>query len=590
MPFITFDGKQHFVPGVFTKTIVRSSLPGPLPQFHVPIGLSRGWEGHPYNADALKLDSENDFTPFFLAGTDGAIGQYFGFESEMHVGIRSAKRHGLPLVYAVNLAPLTRFSILVESTGPVAQFSLLPKSFGAPPSWMKVGYIGASGTLTIVEVKQYAMIAQDVGATDTRIFVTGQNTWLLEDLDIVIGESGTGFSRTIERVGQDIGADGRIDYWIELDSALGAPLAVSADAIVLTYDEPGAIVTTGLTTGQAILDHLSQDPEAKELLVAEKDVAFDDSAPIDIPTPTALHLISAWGVRAGGTSPAPTSTDLTAFIALMNGGEFDKFAVREQLIPRTYWLGVGDSASHIVMRDYSVAERTRGFPISVNTGVRWGDTDLAAGDDTNPTFRSAALNSENVMIPAGGLDRRAAYLTIGAAIWGRRVEGGPGHNLTNDTLIFQEREVDWDEIVGGELSQLHKKGVPTYKLSIGQTIRYKISQGLSTLQANAVIWNETDSTTWSVHQRDLADFVNAVIQRDFEEFLIGADIVDPNSVAATLRRRAERSLLSQSFIEEFTITSILPNVEGNGFDVKWSVRLPKTNDFMTVETTILIGE
>jgi hypothetical protein len=593
MPSITFDGKQHFIPGVYDKTIVRSSLPGPLPLFHIPILQARGWEGHPYDADSKKLASENDFTPFRAFGTAGSFAEYFGANSDMHRATVWGKRHGLPLAWGVNLAPLTRASLVVQSTGPISQFTVYPKSFGAPPHWMKIGWVTATGIWTIVPLKNYAMVAQDVGPTDTRIFVTGENTWLVEGLTVTLGDNvSSAITRDIVDVGQDIGADGRIDYWIELDSALGSSIAVATHAIVLTYDETGKVEnSTPLTTGQQILDYFSQDPTAKELIVAEKDVAFTDALPIDVATPIAFKDITAWGAVVVGTSPAPTSTDVQNFVDLMNGGEFDAFAVREQALPNTYLLAVGDSASHVVMRDYATAERTRGFPINLTTGVRWGDTDLAAGDDTNPTVRSAALDSQDTMLIAGGLDREAAYISHASAVWARRIEGGPGHNLTNDELIFSEREVAWNEVDDGELTELLKKGVDTYKLSVGQGIRYKVAQGISTLQNNqGAIWNETDATSWSVMQRDLADFVNAVIKRDFEELQVGADQVDANSIAAVLTRRAEKSLENQGFILEFTITSIELNDAGNGFDVKWSVRLPITNDFMTIVTTILIGE
>tara|TARA_R110000824_G_scaffold54028_2_gene149062 strand:- start:15834 stop:17612 length:1779 start_codon:yes stop_codon:yes gene_type:complete len=592
MPNIVFNGQKHFIPGVYDKTIVRSSLPGPLPQFHTPLALSRAWQGHPYNADSLKLAGEPPFTPFLVAGTAGTVAEYYGFNSDLHRSMVWAKRHGLPLVYACSLSPLTRASVLVTSLGPVSEFTVYPKSFGAPPGWTKLGWVGGSGTLTIVPVKSFAMVATTLLAADTRIYVQGNNTWLVEGLEITLGDNSIApVTRTIVQTGNDIAADGRIEYWIEVDAPVGFGFSTASYALVLVYNETGKTVEAGIATGQAFLDFLSQDPAANQLLVAQKDVGFSDVLPIDIPTPTALNKITAWGAVANGTSPAPTSADVDAYISLMNGGQFDAFAVREQAIPQAYYLGVGDSDSHKSMRDYSTAERVRGFPISVTSGVQWGDTSLVALDDTAPPFRSAALDSENVMLLAGGLDREAAYLSIAAATWARRVAAGPGHNLTNDELIFSEREKSWNQIENGELATLLKKGVSTYKLSFAQTIRYRLAQGISTLQNNqGLIWNENDATTWSTMQRDLADFVNAVIKRDFEESLIGADQVDPNAIAAIMSRRAEKSLLKQSFIKTFTITSIALNSGANGYDVKWSVTLPDTNDFMTVETTILIGE
>ena len=78
------------------------------------------------------------------------------------------------------------------------------------------------------------------------------------------------------------------------------------------------------------------------------------------------------------------------------------------------------------------------------TGTIWFFT----RDDTDPLFRASSLNSDSVALAICGLDREAAYLSLAPALWGIRVSRGPGHNLTNDDLIFSELEVLWDEING----------------------------------------------------------------------------------------------------------------------------------------------
>ena len=66
--------------------------------------------------------------------------------------------------------------------------------------------------------------------------------------------------------------------------------------------------------------------------------------------------------------------------------------------------------------------------------------------------------------------------------------------------------------------------------------------------------------------------------------------VDANAIAAVLVRRAEKSLIARGYIKEFRVTSIVLNDGANGYDVRWAVKLPDTVDFLTFETTILIGE
>ena len=59
--------------------------------------------------------------------------------------------------------------------------------------------------------------------------------------------------------------------------------------------------------------------------------------------------------------------------------------------------------------------------------------------------------------------------------------------------------------------------------------------------------------------------------------------------SAALRNRAEKSLIGRGYLATYTITSIAPNSGDNGYDVQQSYSLPKTNDYVTLDNTILIG-
>mgnify|MGYP001068825233 CR=1 FL=1 len=589
MPSIFFDGRQQFVPGAYTKTEVRSSLPGPLPALHVAVLLGQGPVGKPYSVAASALDVEGDQVPWEYCGTATKVARENGYESELAIGATYGWRHGLPGAYVVNLAPLTRPSIELDAAASLAQVDVYSKAYGAPANALQLSYVASTDILTIVPVKAFAMLSANTSISDTRVYLSGSHGWLSENAKVYIADNTTTTPVlvTVSDSGVEIDSNGQRLYWVELSAGLAAAYTTADYAFVYQMDTSNTITGTGLGTPQAVIDFINNDAAASQLLSAERNATYDGSDLVDL---TIDSL--GWSTNStAGTSPPMTNTQLQAFVSNMNAGDWDKFVEAEQVIPHSYLLLSGDSTLQGTLRDYAIAERTRNYPIAATAGVSWGDTVIGAGDSTDPTFRSGALNSQDFCLVAGGLDRRAAYLTLAPAVFARRVAGGPGHNLTNDTFIYEELEKLWDEIDSGELTALLKAGVVSYKLSVGQSIQYAVSQGLSTLQANGgAIWNEVDSTTYSLMQRDLADFANIVIKRDMESLQVGANEVTATTVGAVLFRRAARSLLKQGFITDFAIESITLNDAGSGYDVVWNVRLPTTADFITITTIILLGD
>lgn len=588
------NGQVRYVPGVSATTKVASSLPGAAPAFHIPVLLGHGFDGHPYNADGSLVLNESPHTPFKLVPVESVAADYFGNNSDIHAAMKFAKRHGLPFAFVSCLSAMTRASLIATATGPTEQLTLYARRWGPAAGWIKIKF--ASSIFTITPVKRYALLSSNLGSAATRLTFTRPVDWLTVGASVVVGSNAVaGVTRTITAIGSEIQANGQRLYWAELSSSVGSACNTSAYALVLQYDTDHTITSPALTTAQAVIDWFNSS--TNYLFIAVKHANFTNAALIAIASTTPLKEIAAWGTATTGTAPAVTGSDVDAFIALMNGGELDNFAEREGFDPQTYLLVDGSSTNHQKMRDYATAERARldGFPISVTVGCRWGDTAIGAGDDTDPTKRAGDLNSQDVQLAAGGLDREAAYLSLAPAIWGLRIAGGVPHNQTNDDLVFSEREKNWNEITNGDLSTLCKKGVVTYKLSRAAAgNRFRVSQGLSTLQANdGLIWNEGDATTWSTQQRDNADYVEMILRRDFEEAVIGADAIDPNAIAAILTRRATKTLVARGLIKSsdgFRITNLQLNDAGNGYDLAWSIRLPDTSDFLNFDTTILIGE
>lgn len=590
MPQIELDGVTHYVPGVYIATRVESSLTGPTPAFHIPVLLGAGWDGHPYDVVSKQVAGEARLSPLKRINTEGQCADYFGREQPLHRGFRVAKRHGLPFAYVVNLSDMVRASIIAETSGNVSEFVLYPKKWGPMGGWPKVSL--NAGVWATTPVKRYAQIAANVGSSAVRIYTVGNHPWITIGATVHIGSNAVaGVDKTVTNVGSEINSSGQRAYWFEVNTTVGSALNTSDYAVVLQYDTGAVETSPAHATCQALIDWLNTTSK-HWTAVATAAAAL----PATVATATAIKdLGSTWGTFTAGTAPAPTDTELADFVSVMNAGEWARFVVDQGVLPRAYCLLSSDATMHATMRDYAIAERARGeqYAISVTTGCAWGDVVVGAGDTTAPEYRAATLNSQEVDLCANGGDREAAFLSMAPAVWGRLVAGGVGHNLTNDELLFSEYETEWNEIEDSELSTLCRRGVVTNKLSIALPPRYRLSQGTSTLQANTVIWNPSDKTTWSRQQRDLADGTNRVLAQVFEEFEIGGDKVDRNGIAQMLQR-TKKQLQRLGWIlgtdDGLTVTSIEINSAGNGYDVALAVRHPNTVDFIAFTVTVLIGE
>lgn len=585
MPQVTApDGTTKYVPGVYFDTKVRSNLPGPLPEFQIPVILGPCFEGHPYDADTKTETGEAMLGTAKFFGTAGACGDYYGRGSEMHRAFVWAQRHGLPGAYCIGLSPMVRASAMADIAG-VNQAKVYSRTFGPVGGWTKVGF--AAGVLTIQKVKNYALFAANVGATATRIELKGDTDWIVEGGVYQMGDNTTAIGPVeVLNKREEISATGQRVVAIDLVTTFGSALTTALYGMIAEY-ETTIETFSGLSTGQLFIDAFL----TSKILGAQKQTAtFTGGVPDSVPAPLPIKQLTTWATVVVGTAPTAAATDVASLVTLFNAGAWQDFLLRFDVIPQAYLLVIGDATSHGHMRDYAITERARGYAISVTTGVRWGDHVIDAGDATDPLFRTQALNSQDVALWGPGLDKDDPYLSLAPAVFGLRCKGGIGHNLTNDDLKFSELERRWNEVGLLELTRLLRGGFGTLKLSTGRTIRYRIAQGLNTLQSNAgLIWNVATKDTWSIMQRDLADFVDRVQFVDLEEDVVGADGVNASVIAAALRSRAEKSLIKRGYLVEYTITSILLNDGANGYDVQASYRLPTTNDYVTLDNTILIG-
>lgn len=588
MRFTTPDGRTVYVPGVYGEFRVINNLPGPLPEFQVPVLVGEADEAdYPYTFDSLKQDVEDDHIPFLGVGTSSKAKSEFGQDSNIGIAMTWAKRHGLPWAYIVAINALTRASVIAQSAGPTTQGTIFAKRFGAVGGHIKLAVTGGN-TVIVTPVKRYSLVTANAVIGATRLYVK-DSTWLQAGDTVTVGDNNSNDADyVVDSVGTVLSSTGQVSHYIELTTTLAADITTAQYGMALVYDVDNTEEPDAFADVQEMVDWFNDE---SDWLGFQTAVTFSNPATLTaLAVSTPIKQIAAWSTATAGTSPAATSADHTTFIANLDATDFDAFAIDQQVIPQAFLVLSSSSTVHGLWRDWSIAKRTEGQPVSITVGCAWGDTVIAAVDDTSPSVRAMALNSENVMLCAGGLDKVASYLSLASAVYGRRIEGGIGHNLTNDDLLYSSVEVMWDERGSGELTTLHKKGVCTYRLSTSNGIRFRISQGISTLQTNSSSWNESDATTPLVMQRDLADSNQRVISDDLDASQIGGDEVSQASVSAVIVRRCQKSLLRRGRITAFTINSIELNENGAGWDVDVNLRLPVTNDFIGLRTNILIGE
>lgn len=592
MPYVLLaNGQARYVPGVYVDVDVVQDLPGQPPDFLIPILMGGAQEGHPYNANGLKYSEEADYTPFQLCGTRAVVQSYFGPSSLLQLAMGYAKRHGLPFAYVSCLGALTRFSVPVTSTGPVVQFTLYGKrgKWGAPLNHYRIAApLGTS--LQVTPVKNYAMLTVTASSTGRRLYVT-DNSWVKVGASIYIGDNSTADAAlTVYATGVEPTSTGQDRYYVDVTTNIGSAFATSAYAMIYDLDTARREDSPVFTKVQDLMDWINAN---SSYFGAHKESATftNPAAVIAISSATVAKEISAWGSVVPGTSPAPTSGDYTAFVALMDASAWDQFVTTYGVLPRAFCVTDPSSTVHATMRDWAIDMRGRGYPISLNVGCEWGDIDLTQTNDTNPIVRARALDSQDVMLAAGGLDRISAALSFNPAIFGMRIGGGIAHNLTNDPLIgVGSFEVRWDEWGLGQLTALHKGGVDCYRLSVSGSPRYVLSEGLSTLQNNQRSWNVVTKDTCLVMQRDIVDFIVRDVTNELDQFQLGVDVVNASSVAAAIQGRLDYFQNRRVLITQYRIDSVRKNPSGAGWDPVWTVEPITTTDFIVGRMHVLVGE
>jgi len=588
MSLIEFRGIERRRPDVYTDAQAINNLPGGVRAFQIPVMLAGAVQGYPYDVVSKQFTGEPAISPFRRLDSTRNVRALFGSASDMAIAFEQATKpgtSGLPYAWCVCISDLTRASVPVTSTGPVTQLTIYGKLFGVAPGWNKIKWTG--GVFTTTPWKHFSLLTVNGGSTDTRIYVS-DNSWARAGMAVEVGDNDTAnVPLNVVSKGEELSSTGQKRYWIELDDALGAAFTTAQYGAVAYYDTTVTEVSDAFTTGNELVDFLNG--ASCSYWRAKKESGFTGALPITVGTSTPLKDISAWGTVVDGTSPAPTSSDVDDFITLMDATGTSDLTALTNASARLYHLATSDSTAHTAMRAWAVLRRAAGYPIAVVTGCAWGDTSTSASDSTSSIYRAGLLNSQDVMLCAGGVDYLAPYLSTAAQVFGYRARGGISHNLTRDKIVATVHEKRWSDT---EQDLLLDGGVLFCRQFLDNTgAYYAFAQGLNTLQANDLAWNFDDNTTSLAQQRDIVDFILLDQKLNCTGALLGNDFVDQSAVRAVVLARAKiYERLNLIVTGTFQVQSITLNTAGNGWDVVTCFTPVATTDFLTILNNVLIGE
>jgi len=583
------NGLTNWVPGVEVVSEVINAGPGVIPGFTHGVVVGEAYEGHPRDATASQYDDEVGLTPFSKHATDNSVADYYGNGCYLHAAMIYAKKAGLPRADFVAINALTRANVVATSTGPVNQLNIFPKKFGAPAGWTKIKF--ASSILTITPVKHFSLLNSNASTSSKRIILKGHNPteWVRVGMTVSIGHN---TATQVEELvvaakGDYYDSNGQIVYWVDFTAAPATAYATATYAMIVEYDTVKEEVSGALTTAQAVNDWINQN---SVILGSSPHDDFTDAALLALSS--AVRLLegaTTWGAVTVGTSPAQTAADYTAFVTALLASEFDAFVLREGYIPRIWLATTADSASHGHMVTLADQLRVEGKPIQIYTGALYTSDSLTAGDATDLLFRSAALNSQEIYLCGGQVDRLDPFISIAGQCFGYKVRGGVGENLTQNTLHYTHIGRKWDETNTGELTSLHRLGVITYRAALRvSTPRFVISQDINTLQIRTYVantgTNDSGYGVWRLRQ----DYIDHVLALLIEDFQLGGRSVDRDSLAAVILTRGGR-ILAPHLRTDLTITSLAGSASGTGWNLQCNVEQPPIPDFFSVRVQSSIG-
>jgi len=560
MAWFNFNGKNYIIPQAVSIIKIIKESGAPLPDFSIPLIVAEQWQGVPY--------SDTDTEQIRGFSQENLVRDYYGSQSEMLVAFQYFKKHGGAGCYCLGARSATKSEATLPDDAAGDSIDLTSKDWGAYTGDTAVTIVAGTAdanavVFTITPSKNVVYLTADSGTDDTIEVATtlnykvGDKVWLTD-------KSTTKVQKTIKSLIEDTS--------ITFENVIASEVTKANNARI--YQEGEEEVSGELAVFSEIINWF--EDECTYLSAAK---ATGATKVPDVMAKTCMKDIAG---AIPGTSPTPT---------LDADGDWDK--IRAMLPDKIRDFGirliapiVSDHDDHLSWRDFAISQRTANKPVQIMVGGAKGDIVLAAGDSTDPTYRSYSLNNQDVILAAPGLDDEGAYLTTAPAILGLRSGNALDHNLTRDGIVASSIEKDWSTTTDRET--LIKKGI----LGVAKDRRgFFVLKGVNSLQDNLATggWNVDGATTWLPMQRDLIDYADYTLRTGIDNDIIGADGVTAQSLAVYIGATID-SLMATGYYLDFKIESIERDIEtGEGWRVEWAAKNVGETNYVGITTHLYVG-
>lgn len=568
---IVIAGKTYDVPGVYGNVEVKNTGSLTLPAFNNIILVGASKKGIPFNASGK---TGADVIKGFSAVND--MKEFFGV-SDLTKAAEYAKKGGAGVIYAVNVASLTRAAATIQNNEgtPEDMFDVVPrdKFWGAAGNDISITMATDTVlTVTIIPPKLTKFLTANASTSSNIIAVENVEGLYIGQTIKLVDNSETLQSTTITAISGNN---------ITLAANASAAFATASYARIFVEDLDKSEIKT--FTATTIIEDVIDWINSGKILTADRSTYTATTLPTTL---AKTYLMNITGATAG-TSPDATTTSGGSYDAFADGAaqQFEEFTNATGVRLRLLNLLTNIATVHAVYRALALDLReNRQYSIQVISGAATGNVALAVTDSSSPVQRAKSLNSGDFILAGMNIDGVQPHLSLAPFVGGLMSANSVKRNLTNDVVPAVSVEKTFGEY--------NKETETKVFLNAGVIIvgtgknGYYIVQGVNTYQNHASSWNEEDDTSYLIQQRQIVDYVYEGYKEGMEAG-VGADNYGPD-IARVQGNNILQEYFDGGFIVDYAMLDAYKS--GNAVVTKPQITPLEGTDFVGFELEVLIPE